>query len=57
MMSQDFAARVSVRRMVVCAVLAVASVLALQHASTARADGPGSGTPYVATRGRLLHLG
>ncbi len=51
MMSQDFAARVSVRRMVVCAVLAVASVLALQHTSTARADGPGSGTPYVATVG------
>ena len=50
-MSQNYTARASVRRLVVCAVLAVASVLALQHTGAARADGPGSGTPWVASVG------
>src|SRR4051812_48475201 len=50
-MSQVFAARASVRRLVVLAVLGVLGVAALQHSSVARADGPGAGAPWVASVG------
>jgi hypothetical protein len=50
-MSQVFAARGVTRRMGVLAVLAVLCVVALQHAGAARADGPGVGSPWVASVG------
>jgi hypothetical protein len=49
-MSQVYAARVSVRRTGVLAVIAVLMALAA-HSSAARADGPGVGTPWVASVG------
>src|SRR5919107_761802 len=49
-MSQVSAARVSVRRAVVVGMVAVLAALGLQGAA-ARADGPGIGTPYVASVG------
>jgi hypothetical protein len=49
-MSQVLAARASVRRLGVLAVFAVLMALAA-HANTARADGPGVGTPWVASVG------
>jgi hypothetical protein len=50
-MSYAFTARVSVRRIGAVAVLAVLSALMLHHASVARADGPGVGTPWVTSVG------
>jgi len=50
-MSQVFAARGVTRRMGVLVVLAVLCVVALQHAGAARADGPGVGSPWVASVG------
>jgi hypothetical protein len=50
-MSQVFAARGVTRRTVVLVVLAVLCVVALQHAGAARADGPGVGSPWVASVG------
>jgi hypothetical protein len=50
-MSQVFAARVRVRRLVVLAVLGVLGAVSLQHGAVARADGPGSGSPWVASVG------
>jgi len=49
-MSQVFAARGVTRRTGVL-VAAVTCMLALQHTGAARADGPGSGTPWVASVG------
>ena len=49
-MSQVSSARIDARRLGVLAVIAVLSVLAL-HVTGARADGPGVGTPYVASVG------
>jgi hypothetical protein len=50
-MSYAFTARVSVRRIGAVAVLVVLSALMLHHASVARADGPGVGTPWVTSVG------
>jgi hypothetical protein len=50
-MSQVHAARGVTRGWMVLAVLAVLGALALQHAGAARADGPGSGAPWVASVG------
>jgi hypothetical protein len=50
-MSYAFTARVSVRRIGAVAVLAVLGALMLHHASVARADGPGVGTPWVTSVG------
>jgi hypothetical protein len=50
-MSQVFAARGVTRRTGVLIALAVLCALALQHTGAARADGPGSGTPWVAAVG------
>jgi hypothetical protein len=50
-MSQVFAARGVTRRTGVLVALAVLCAVALQHAAAARADGPGSGTPWVAAVG------
>jgi hypothetical protein len=50
-MSQVFAARGVTRRTGVLIALAVLCVLALQHTGAARADGPGSGTPWIASVG------
>jgi hypothetical protein len=49
-MSQISAARGSTRRLGVLAVLMMLAALAV-HSSAARADGPGSGTPWVASLG------
>jgi hypothetical protein len=52
-MSQVFAARGVTRRteVLIAIAIAVLSALALQHTSTARADGPGVGTPWVTSVG------
>ena len=50
-MSQVFAARGVTRWSGVLVALAVLCALALHNSSTARADGPGSGTPWVASVG------
>jgi hypothetical protein len=50
-MSQVFAARGVTRRTGVLIAVAMLCALALQHAGTARADGPGVGTPWVASVG------
>ncbi|MCW2996136.1 MAG: hypothetical protein JWQ18_3631 [Conexibacter sp.] len=50
-MSHVFAARGVTRRTGVLVALAVLCALALQHSSAARADGPGSGSPWVASVG------
>src|SRR4051812_50091763 len=49
-MSQIVAARGNTRRVGVLAVIAVLAALAV-HGSAARADGPGSGAPWVASVG------
>jgi hypothetical protein len=49
-MSQVLAARERARRLAVVAAIAVLTALAA-HASAARADGPGAGTPWVASVG------
>jgi hypothetical protein len=50
-MSQYFAARGVTRRTGVLVALAVLCVLALHNSSAARADGPGAGSPWVASVG------